>query len=46
MSPAADDLLREEVRLLGGLLGEVIRDEGGDELFERVEAGDRVYIAG
>ena len=45
MSPAADDLLREEVRLLGGLLGEVIRDEGGDELFERVEAVRQASIA-
>ena len=45
MSPAADDLLREEVRLLGGLLGEVIRDEGGDELFERVEAVRQASVA-
>jgi phosphoenolpyruvate carboxylase len=37
-SPAADDRLREEVRLLGGLLGEVIRDEGGQGLYDRIEA--------
>ncbi|KPF83367.1 phosphoenolpyruvate carboxylase [Brevundimonas sp. AAP58] len=36
--PAADDRLREEVRLLGGLLGEVIRDEGGQALYDRIEA--------
>ena len=37
-APAADDRLREEVRLLGGLLGEVIRDEGGKDLYDRIEA--------
>ncbi|OYX55439.1 MAG: phosphoenolpyruvate carboxylase [Brevundimonas subvibrioides] len=36
--PTADDRLREEVRLLGGLLGEVIRDEGGQDLYDRIEA--------
>jgi len=36
--PAADDRLRDEVRLLGGLLGEVIRDEGGRDLYDRIEA--------
>ncbi|WGM29806.1 phosphoenolpyruvate carboxylase [Brevundimonas sp. NIBR11] len=36
--PAADDRLREEVRLLGKLLGEVIRDEGGQDLYDRIEA--------
>ena len=34
----ADERLREEVRLLGGLLGEVIRDEGGQALYDRIEA--------
>ena len=38
MSPAADDALRDEVRLLGGILGDVIREEGGEALFEHVEA--------
>jgi len=38
MSPATDDRLREETRLLGGLLGEVIRDEGGQDLYDRIEA--------
>jgi phosphoenolpyruvate carboxylase len=36
--PVADHRLREEVRLLGGLLGEVIRDEGGQGLYDRIEA--------
>src|SRR5690606_1698521 len=39
MSPApADDRLREETRLLGGLLGDVIRTEGGQALYDRIEA--------
>ena len=37
-TPVADDRLREEVRLLGGLLGEVIRDEGGQVLYDKIEA--------
>ncbi|MFC5344232.1 phosphoenolpyruvate carboxylase [Brevundimonas staleyi] len=37
-APAADDRLREEVRLLGGLLGDVIRVEGGQDLYDRIEA--------
>ena len=45
MSPAADDALREEVRLLGGLLGEVIRAEGGEALFEHVEAVRQASVA-
>ncbi|MEQ7156159.1 phosphoenolpyruvate carboxylase [Brevundimonas aurifodinae] len=36
--PVADNRLREEVRLLGGLLGEIIRDEGGQGLYDRIEA--------
>ena len=45
MSPAADDALREEVRLLGGILGEVIRAEGGEALFEHVEAVRQASVA-
>ncbi|MDP2765296.1 MAG: phosphoenolpyruvate carboxylase, partial [Brevundimonas sp.] len=50
MSPAAPfpehgDRLREEVRLLGGLLGEVIRDEGGQGLYDRIEAVRRASVA-
>ena len=37
-SPVVDDRLREEVRLLGGLLGEIIRDEGGQAIYDRIEA--------
>ena len=45
MSPATDNRLRDEVRLLGGLLGEVIRDEGGQELFDRIEAVRQASVA-
>lgn len=45
MNAAADDQLREEVRLLGGLLGEVIRDEGGQELYDRIEAVRQASVA-
>ncbi len=39
--PEKDTALREDVHALGGLVGDVLRDQGGDRLFERVE-GDRV----
>ena len=45
MSPATDDRLREEVRLLGSLLGDVIRDEGGEALFDRIEAVRQASVA-
>jgi phosphoenolpyruvate carboxylase len=45
MSPAADDALRDEVRLLGGILGDIIRDEGGQALFDHVEAVRQASIA-
>lgn len=45
MSPAADNRLRDEVRLLGGLLGEVIRDEGGQGLYDRIEAVRQASVA-
>lgn len=45
MPPAADDALREEVRLLGGILGEVIRQEGGQDLFDHVEAVRQASVA-
>ncbi|CAN5329202.1 phosphoenolpyruvate carboxylase [soil metagenome] len=44
-SPVADDRLREEVRLLGGMLGEVIRDEGGQDLYDRIEAVRQASVA-
>ena len=37
---AKDAALREDVHTLGGLVGEVLRDQGGDAFFEEVE-GDR-----
>jgi len=39
------DRLRDEVRLLGALLGEVIRDEGGQDLYNRIEAVRRASVA-
>ena len=38
--PVKDAALREDVHALGGLIGETLRDQGGDALFELVE-GDR-----
>ncbi|HEY2464343.1 MAG TPA: phosphoenolpyruvate carboxylase [Steroidobacteraceae bacterium] len=39
--PVKDTALREDVHALGGLIGETLRDQGGEEFFERVE-GDRL----
>jgi phosphoenolpyruvate carboxylase len=39
-----DDPLRRDVRMLGDLVGEVIREQGGDELFERVEGARHAAI--
>ncbi|MEM7481714.1 MAG: phosphoenolpyruvate carboxylase [Acidobacteriota bacterium] len=36
--PAKDLPLREDVSTLGALVGEVLREQGGKDLFERVEA--------
>ena len=44
-APAADDRLREEVRLLGAQLGEVIRDEGGQALYDKIEAVRQASVA-
>jgi len=32
-----DQPLRDDVRILGSLVGELLRDQGGEELFELVE---------
>jgi phosphoenolpyruvate carboxylase len=40
--PQKDAELREDVHMLGVLVGEVIREQGGDALFEAVES-DRQY---
>src|SRR5690606_10560553 len=45
MIQAADDRLRDEVRMLGGLLGEVILAEGGRELYDRIEAVRQASVA-
>src|ERR1700759_3887999 len=39
--PVKDAALREDVHALGGLIGETLRDQGGEEFFMLVE-GDRV----
>ena len=39
--PVKDAALREDVHALGGLIGETLRDQGGEEFFNLVE-GDRV----
>ncbi len=39
--PAKDSALRDDVRTLGSLVGEVLRDQGGERLLDTVE-GDRV----
>ncbi len=39
--PVKDAALREDVHALGGLIGETLRDQGGEEFFELVE-GDRL----
>ena len=44
-APVADDRLREEVRLLGALLGDVIRDEGGQSLYDKIEAVRQASVA-
>ena len=43
--PEKDTALREDVHALGGLVGDVLRDQGGEQLFGLVE-GDRVAAIG
>jgi phosphoenolpyruvate carboxylase len=43
--PLKDAELREDVHMLGALVGEVIREQGGDELFEAVERDRQAAIA-
>jgi phosphoenolpyruvate carboxylase len=43
--PLKDAELREDVHMLGTLVGEVIREQGGDALFEAVEADRQAAIA-
>jgi phosphoenolpyruvate carboxylase len=39
--PIKDSALREDVHALGGLIGETLRDQGGEDFFQLVE-GDRI----
>lgn len=43
--PTKDAELREDVHMLGSLVGEVIREQGGDALFEAVESDRQAAIA-
>ncbi|HEY5759829.1 MAG TPA: phosphoenolpyruvate carboxylase [Steroidobacter sp.] len=43
--PQKDTELREDVHMLGALVGEVIREQGGDALFELVESDRQAAIA-
>ena len=43
--PLKDAELREDVHMLGALVGEVIREQGGDALFEAVEQDRQAAIA-
>lgn len=46
MTPnAADETLRDEIRLLGAMLGEVIKGEGGQALYDRIEAVRQASVA-
>jgi len=42
--PTKDEPLSEDVRLLGELVGDVIREQGGEDLYARVEAARRAAI--
>jgi phosphoenolpyruvate carboxylase len=43
--PPKDAGLREDVHALGDLIGEILRDQGGEAFFERVEGDRRAAIA-
>jgi phosphoenolpyruvate carboxylase len=43
--PQKDAELREDVHMLGALVGEIIREQGGDALFEAVESDRQSAIA-
>ncbi|YAL83180.1 phosphoenolpyruvate carboxylase [Dermacoccaceae bacterium W4C1] len=42
---AASEPLRDDIRLLGGILGEVIRDQEGERIFELIEEARRRAFA-
>src|SRR6202142_3386531 len=43
--PIKDTELREDVHALGAIVGETIRDQGGEKFFETVEGDRRAAIA-
>ena len=43
--PDLEDRLLEDIRLLGSLLGETIRDQEGEEIFETIEKIRRLSVA-
>ena len=43
--PPKDAGLREDVHALGDLIGEILRDQGGEEFFDLVEGDRRAAIA-
>jgi phosphoenolpyruvate carboxylase len=43
--PAKHAALRDDVHMLGALVGDVLRDQGGEELFQLVEGDRRLAIA-
>ncbi|HUP25980.1 MAG TPA: phosphoenolpyruvate carboxylase [Thermoanaerobaculia bacterium] len=42
--PAKDEPLRDDVREVGALVGEMLREQGGEELFAHVESARRLAI--
>ncbi len=44
--PPTDDALGDDIRLLGRLLGGVIREQAGDETFELIESVRRIAVGG
>lgn len=42
--PAKDAALRDDVHALGGMVGEVLQDQGGESLLEQVEADRKAAI--
>lgn len=43
--PSEHEALRQDVRALGGMVGELLREQGGKGLFEKVEAAREAAIA-
>ena len=41
-----DQSLRDDVRMLGTLVGELIREQGGDEMFEFADAREELLFPG